>query len=189
MARKGTGKERLGEPTLTASDWAEAALHLIAEKGLRVLTVGALATRLGVTKGSFYWHFRDLDAFLGELARRWAEDGQIEGRIAGQTDAASGLQQAMRLFADKRNRNLTRAMRDWSQNDERARAAIRRADQALFEQVKSALVSLGFDEAEAEVRAKILYYAGVGYAHVGSLGALPSGQEQLEATWDILTRR
>ena len=37
-----TGKERLGEPTLTASDWAEAALQLIAEKGLGALTVGAL---------------------------------------------------------------------------------------------------------------------------------------------------
>src|SRR5262249_46241776 len=52
-----TGKERLGEPTLTASDWAEAALQLIAEQGLGALTVSALAARLGVTKGSFYWHF------------------------------------------------------------------------------------------------------------------------------------
>jgi AcrR family transcriptional regulator len=52
-----TGKPRLGEPTLTASDWAEAALQLIAEKGLSALTVSTLATRLGVTKGSFYWHF------------------------------------------------------------------------------------------------------------------------------------
>ena len=46
-----------GEPTLTAADWAEAALQLIAEKGLGALTVSALAARLGVTKGSFYWHF------------------------------------------------------------------------------------------------------------------------------------
>src|SRR5262249_3796693 len=50
MTRKATGKARLGEPTLTGSDWAEAALQLIAERGLHALTVSTLATRLGVTK-------------------------------------------------------------------------------------------------------------------------------------------
>ena len=52
MARKGTGAKRLDEPTLTAADWAEAALHFIAEAGLGALTVEALAGRLGVTKVS-----------------------------------------------------------------------------------------------------------------------------------------
>ena len=83
MARKGSGKERLGEPTLTASDWAEAALHLIAEKGLRALTVGALATRLGVTKGSFYWHFHSRAELLAAALARWEQRAT--------TDAMRGL--------------------------------------------------------------------------------------------------
>ncbi len=58
MADKGSGAKRLGQPTLTAADWAQAALQLIAEAGLGALTVEALAARLGVTKGSFYWHFK-----------------------------------------------------------------------------------------------------------------------------------
>ena len=58
MVRKGTGAKRLDEPTLTSSDWVEGALQLISEAGLRAFTVEALATRLGVTKGSFYWHFK-----------------------------------------------------------------------------------------------------------------------------------
>src|SRR5258707_7630187 len=58
MARKGTGAKRLDEATLTAADWAKAALQLIAEAGLGALTVEALAARLGVTKGSFYLHFK-----------------------------------------------------------------------------------------------------------------------------------
>ena len=53
MAGKGSGAKRLGQPTLTAADWAQAALQLIAEAGLGALTVEALAARLGVTKGSF----------------------------------------------------------------------------------------------------------------------------------------
>jgi len=58
VAKTGSGAKRLGTPTLTEADWAEAALQLIAEAGLSALTVDTLAKRLGVTKGSFYWHFR-----------------------------------------------------------------------------------------------------------------------------------
>ena len=56
---------------MTASDWAEAALQLIAEAGLRALTVSVLASRLGVTKGSFYWHFTGRDDLLAAALGRW----------------------------------------------------------------------------------------------------------------------
>jgi hypothetical protein len=99
------------------------------------------------------------------------------------------LLEAMRLFADPRNRNLARAMRDWARHDERARLAIRKADEATFEQVKAALRALGFADDEAEVRAKILYYSGVGYAHVGTLGDRQTADQQLLRTWGLLTQR
>jgi AcrR family transcriptional regulator len=89
---RGTGKERLGEPTLTASDWAEAALQLIAEKGLRALTVGALAARLGVTKGSFYWHFKGRADLLAAALSRW--------ELRATTEAMKGLD----AVADDRRR-------------------------------------------------------------------------------------
>ena len=78
MARKGTGAPRLGAPTLTAADWAEAALQLIAEKGLGALTVAALANRLGVTKGSFYWHFRGRSELLAAALANWEERATTE---------------------------------------------------------------------------------------------------------------
>ncbi len=83
MAHKGTGPKRLDTPTLTAADWAEAALQLIAEAGLRALTVEALATRLGVTKGSFYWHFKGRSELLADALGRW------EHRVT--TEAITGL--------------------------------------------------------------------------------------------------
>ena len=73
MARKGTGGTRLGEPTLTASDWAEAALQLIAEKGLGALTVSALASRLGVTPGA-------VSQQLAMLRRAGVVDAHRSGR-------------------------------------------------------------------------------------------------------------
>ena len=38
-------------------DWASEALEQIAEQGVASVAVELLARRLGVTKGSFYWHF------------------------------------------------------------------------------------------------------------------------------------
>ena len=82
MARRSTGGTRLGQPTLTAADWAEAALQLIAEAGLGALTVDALAARLGVTKGSFYWHFSGRADLLAAALERW-EQGATADHIAG----------------------------------------------------------------------------------------------------------
>jgi AcrR family transcriptional regulator len=89
---KGTGAPRLGEPTLTAADWAEAALQLIAEAGLGKLTVDTLAKRLGVTKGSFYWHFKGRSDLLAAALDRW------EQRSTGEA------MKALNAFADPRQR-------------------------------------------------------------------------------------
>ena len=70
MPRNATGAPRLGEPTLTAADWAEAALQLIAEAGLNALTIDALAARIGVTQGSFYWHFPNRSALVAAALDR-----------------------------------------------------------------------------------------------------------------------
>ena len=180
-----TDRSRLG-----ADDWVRAALDVMVEEGIGGVKIQRLCERLGVTKGSFYWHFEDLDAFLGEVARQWAEDGaRLPGSIDTTLEPEAQLLEAMRLFADSRNRNLARAMRDWARNDERARTAIRKADEATFEQVKAALRTHGFTDEEAEVRAKILYYSGVGYAHVGTLGDRESAAQQLRRTWELLTQR
>jgi AcrR family transcriptional regulator len=156
-------------------------------EGIGGVKIQRLCDRLGVTKGSFYWHFEDIDAFHGQLARRWVEDGARLPVDDG--DAEAAMLEAMALFADPGNRNLTRAMRDWAQNDDRAREAIRRADEEMFGRVVQAFVQLGFDDDDAQVRAKILYYAGVGFAHVGMLGSRPSARDQAMAAWEILTRR
>lgn len=66
--------------TLTRADWTEAALGALARDGLRAVAVEPLAERLGATKGSFYWHFRDRNALLEAAVAQWertATDEQI----------------------------------------------------------------------------------------------------------------
>lgn len=58
---------------LSRSDWVDGALGALARGGLAALSVEALAQHLGVTKGSFYWHFRDADELLQAVVDRWEE--------------------------------------------------------------------------------------------------------------------
>lgn len=56
---------------LTRDDWIAAALAAIGESGVNAVAVEPLATRLGATKGSFYWHFANRDALLEAALQAW----------------------------------------------------------------------------------------------------------------------
>jgi len=71
-----TGSPHPHSTRLSADDWARAALELIAEQGVAAVAVEPLARRLGVTKGSFYWHFRSRDALLQAAIERWEQEDQ-----------------------------------------------------------------------------------------------------------------
>ncbi|MBG0565800.1 TetR/AcrR family transcriptional regulator [Actinoplanes aureus] len=59
---------------LTAGDWTSAALDAMARGGLAAVAVEPLATHLGATKGSFYWHFANRDALIEAALQRWESD-------------------------------------------------------------------------------------------------------------------
>lgn len=60
--------------SLSIDDWARAALEAVAEGGLDAVAVEPLARRLGVTKGSFYWHFANREALIREALTRWEQE-------------------------------------------------------------------------------------------------------------------
>lgn len=57
--------------TLSAADWERAALDLIAEHGVQAMAIEPLARRMGITKGSFYWHFSSRESLLEQALLRW----------------------------------------------------------------------------------------------------------------------
>src|SRR5690348_18444965 len=70
---------------LSAADWERGALEMIAQEGVGALAVEALARRLGVTKGSFYWHFKNREALLQAALNRWEVDDTRE--LSGHVEA------------------------------------------------------------------------------------------------------
>jgi AcrR family transcriptional regulator len=65
---------------LSRERWIEAALDALTEGGVAAVAVEPLAARLGVTKGSFYWHFRDRDELLAATLDEWERE-RTEGLI------------------------------------------------------------------------------------------------------------
>ncbi|MES1930327.1 transcriptional regulator transcription regulator protein [Salinisphaera dokdonensis CL-ES53] len=85
MQRRMTKSQKV---MLTAQDWAEAALDAIGLRGVEGVAVEPLARDLGVTKGSFYWHFPNREALLVAALQRWEarETDDVLGRVQQETD-------------------------------------------------------------------------------------------------------
>jgi AcrR family transcriptional regulator len=176
---------------LSVADWIAPALEIMATDGIGGVKIQRLCDALGVTKGSFYWHFKDLDAFLDAIADQWRSgEGTFRSRLdaAVRVDPKGGLSNAVAAFLDRRLGRLERAMRDWSRTDERARAAIKAADKRTFDALVAGFESLGFGRDDADVRAKILFYAGVGFGDVGPIGDRSEPARQLGTLVELLTR-
>lgn len=60
-------------PSLSSEKWAHAALDAIAVNGVAELSIESLARELGVTKGSFYWHFANRSALIKAALQLWAQ--------------------------------------------------------------------------------------------------------------------
>jgi AcrR family transcriptional regulator len=161
MVRKGTGPARLGAPTLTAADWAEAALQLIAEKGLAALTVGALAARLGVTKGSFYWHFKGRPELLADALAQWERRATTETVAA--LDAVGDYRRRLELILDAasqppRSRSLYAALAEAAE-DPIVRRVLNRVASARIAYLEVCYSKLGFSPTLAKSQAVFAYAA------------------------------
>ena len=55
----------------TREQWLQKSLEAISGKGFGRVVIDNIVTSLGVTKGSFYWHFKDRNDFLEKLITYW----------------------------------------------------------------------------------------------------------------------
>ena len=159
MVRKGTGPKRLDEATLTSSDWVEGALQLISEAGLRALTVEALAARLGVTKGSFYWHFKGRSELLAGALGRWEHRATTEA-IAG-LFAVTDARQRLILMLDAatqppRSRSLYAALAE-AADDPIVRHVLRRVASSRIDFLETCYRELGLPASQAKAKAVLAY--------------------------------
>jgi AcrR family transcriptional regulator len=175
---------------LSTDDWVAEGLKLLADEGLGAVKIDSLASRLGVTKGSFYWHFESLPVFLEAMTDHYCARRDTEAEAFDQIappEPRERLMFLMEQISDPAEWNLERAIRAWAYSNPRLQQHIAKQDVWAFGQVRSCFRQLGFGDVDAEIRAKTLYYAGIGFVHTGSLGK-PERRVHREGLLEILTR-
>jgi AcrR family transcriptional regulator len=155
---------------LTRDDWLDAAFMAVAEGGFDKVRVLTLAETLGVTRGSFYWHFTDHADLISALLARWM-DGELAvyqsvqevASLDPEADLEKLLDAAMAhagLEMEKLRFEL--ALRGMGRRDPAVSQMLLEVDQkrmALFEQKFKRLVS---EPKEAADLAALFYLAIVG---------------------------
>jgi AcrR family transcriptional regulator len=150
---------------LSATDWLNHGLKTLAEEGFTALKAVPLAKSMGVSRGSFYWHFADIEAFHGELLKLW-RDIAAE-RIIADVDAASEKDNPMQILLHRvfgEQRALESAVRRWAAVDPAARAAVQAIDRRRVSYVEGLLRVAGVADNDARTRAQILYWTYLGFA-------------------------
>jgi AcrR family transcriptional regulator len=152
---------------LTKSDWIDHGLRTLANDGPNALKVGPMATTLKVSRGSFYWHFRDIAEFRSQILRSWQE--RMTDQVIQQLEAAKAepdrLKHLMRrAFVTKSS--LDRAIRSWAAEDEDVATIVASVDARRVSYIAKLLVAAGVESRRAFPRAAFMYWAYLGQAIV-----------------------
>ncbi|MGH7486694.1 MAG: TetR/AcrR family transcriptional regulator [bacterium] len=152
--------------TRTVLDWEDAALSSIATDGLASLAIPKLARTLGVTKGSFYWHFASLKELIEKSLRRWEERDRV-------------TLDELRAIADPRQRLATLFTQAMEQREAHglyvalssstvpyAAPVIRRISNRRLKFLIDSYSQAGLKRDEARSRALLAYAAYIGALHL-----------------------
>jgi AcrR family transcriptional regulator len=156
---------KMGKPArLDGAAWVQAALDIVADQGVEGVRVEVLAKQLGVTKGSFYWHFRDRDALLEAVLASWRREAtlRIISRLDQAAQSAAGrlhylLQLPFNGARAERGAEIELSLRLWSRRDERARATLAEVDELRLRYIAGLLEDCGFGAEAAKARAVLAY--------------------------------
>jgi AcrR family transcriptional regulator len=175
---------------LGRQDWVNAAMETFIEKGIETVKVDPIAKSLQITRGSFYWHFKNLDDLLLAIIQEWqavdTEDVILQVEMTGGTPK----QRLLHLFemAAKDDDRLEKAMRIWAIHDARAATAIERVDKQRLEYLQHLFSQIGFSKIDAEVRARVVYAVRLGWFMMPSPGKPTKRLAEIQLVYKMLTQ-
>ncbi len=161
---------------LTPDHWLDAGFDALVAKGAHALAAEPLARQIGSTKGSFYWHFKDVPAYHAALIDRWRSDAlaHLVEALAADRPADQRLRQfGHHVLTDQ----VEATLRIWAQSNDQMATALGEVDAERLTYLSLLLRELGLSNADF---ARALQAALIGVPH---LTQDPSVQR---ATFDTL---
>lgn len=148
------------------SAWIEAALEAVATGGPEEIRIEVLATRLGVSKGGFYWHFKNRAALIESMLDHWEQSvvGDVIAEVEGSSDdPRAKLRHLFQMAATAPELlPVELALRDWSRRDKEVAARLHRVDNQRMEYLRALFTPICADEDDAEARSTLVFSLFIG---------------------------
>jgi len=170
---------------MSQDEWIAGAFEALREGGIDALRVEPLAKRLGVTKGSFYWHFDNRRALHLAMLQTW-EQRSTSAVIDEIDDGASTPQQRLQDLMHRAAApspefdSIETAIRAWAMIDEVVAQATQRVDNRRLDYAAKLLRSSGIPKALAMRRARLLYRTLIGEYNWRSSGGPTITKRELD---------
>jgi len=151
-------------PTKTAvgplhrEQWLEKALTIVSRGGGAKLRIAALVSEVGVTKGSFYWHFKNRADFVRSLIDYW--HARYTLTVSDYLDGFEGsaeekLRRLMQMVFVEQLTRYDLAIRAWAIAEPKLRDLVKRTDDYRLNYLRMLFRGMGFDSEASDLRARV----------------------------------
>ncbi len=172
--------EKPSSKRLSREEWIAHALETLQKEGVWGLRVEPLARSLGVTPGSFYWHFKDHQDLLDSVRDWWAQqmtDAVRRHAVEEPGDPGQRLLSIMEEITREDRVRFETAIRNWAATDPLVQRAVRHVDRIRLDYLRQLFEEMGFEGIEGEIRARMVVFCQLGEA---SFTLKVGEQERLE---------
>jgi AcrR family transcriptional regulator len=145
--------------------WIDAGLRALAAGGPDAVRVDVIAQELGVTRGGFYWHFPNRQAFLEELLNTWehrSTDEALERVEKEGGDARDKVRRAGMFTFSTELLPIDLAIRDWARRDRSVAKRLRRVDNRRMDYLRSMIGTFIDDADDVEARGMLAFSLAIG---------------------------
>lgn len=157
-----------GNVKVTKPDWINLAFESLVADGIESVRILSLAHKLGVSRSSFYWYFESRQDLLDQLLDHWRDTNTkaiVERARRPSETIIRGILNVFECWADERlfNPRFDFAIREWARRSDDVRQAINIADEERLSAIRDLYLRHGYDDEDAFIRARVLYYMQIGY--------------------------
>ena len=178
-------------PRFDKEAWLQAAIDVLANEGQAKLRVENLASKLGVTKGSFYHHFKNREDFVLAILDYWLfVFTEKVNTDVGDSDipARERLLLLMKMIDRDGLDRYDAAFRSWAAQDPTVTKFVKKVDLARFEFVRSLFAEMGYEGDDLNERTRIWLVFHCAQRTVMLPGSSKSTQEVIAYRHDFFTR-
>jgi AcrR family transcriptional regulator len=168
---------------LSRDDWTAEALLVLGAGGLASVAIEPIATRLGTTKGSGYWHFRSRADLVTATLQRWEREHTeaVIARADTGVDPVDRLRELLRVVLGRSGAFSVELALLASSDDPLVAPTVRRVTQRRLDYLTGLFTSLDFDPVPAGRRALLAYTTYLGHAQLARTvpdAVAPGGPER-----------